>query len=195
MYMMRKKDVLKELAVSLFLILEFDRDTTAISITKRIQEKAKNALQAAVLYTGVIGQTEANEFLEVKIPKFTIDCGRNIVKGDTLRFVEMVYDNRRIPQRLIGKRGIIAEVLSQNVEYGNPMVTLRVISCGGTWNLKPGIEIARTIKIITRMEVMRAPWNDESQRGKIDNVEDRAPCQIKSAKVQLMLRRGIPKDK
>src|SRR5665213_3530974 len=111
MIVIKKKNVLQELALSLFLMLEFDEDTTALSLMKRIRERSEAALQAAAFYTGVIGEKDLQEFLKSKPLKFTIDCGTDIVKGDIIRFIEMVSDNRKKPPRQLGKRGVTAEVM------------------------------------------------------------------------------------
>jgi len=174
MIVIKKKHVLQELAVSLFLMLEIDPKTMALSLIERAKEKAKAALDNAVIYTGVIGDKELHAFIEEKPLHFTIDCGADIVRGDTIRFVEQVYDSRRVPPRMLGNRGIIAEVLGISVIRRKPMLHMRVISSGGVWDLPAGFEIYRTLKIVTRTEVMRVPWEDESRRNKIVITEKNA---------------------
>jgi hypothetical protein len=167
MIIVKKKDVLQELAVSLFLMLRFDADTTALSLVKRIRERAEAALKDAAAYTGPIAEKDVEEFLKSKSLRFAIHCGRDILKGDTIRFIEMVFDNRQKPSRQIGKRGITAEVLNIYPTGNNPMLDLRVIASGGVWDLKPDTEIHRTLKIVTRIEVMRVAWDDEAKREKL----------------------------
>ena len=195
MLIIRKKNVLHELAVCLYLMLEFNPDTTARSLINRIQERAKTALESARSYTGIIGETNVHSFLTAKPLKFSIDCGRDIVKGDFIRFIEHVYDNRRRPPRHLGERGIIAEVIGNSAKQDNSLLHLRVISCGGVWNIAADTEIFRTLKIVTRTEVMRAPWEDEPKRNKHDDNTDKTPHDIKSAKIQLTIPHNKPKSK
>src|ERR1700722_8196771 len=164
MIILKKKDVLQELAVSLFLIQEFSPDTTTLSLMTRIRERAKAALEAAAIYTGVICEKDVQEFLKSPPLKFIIECGTDIIKGDTIRFVEDVFDNRQKPPRQIGKRGVTAEVTGIKTADGACMLDMRVIACGGVWDLKPGTGIRRTMKIVTRIEVKRTAWEDETKR-------------------------------
>jgi len=168
MISIRKKDVLQELAVSLYLLLEFFPDTQLPSaVVRRAQEKARTVLDTAAIYTGVIGDKNLQAFIEEKPLHFTIDCGADIVRGDTIRFIEQAYDSRRKPARMLGKRGIIAEVMGISKVRNKPMLHMRVVSSGGTWSLAAGTDIYRTLKIVTRTEVIRVPWEDESQRNKV----------------------------
>jgi len=194
MLIIKKKNVLHELAVCLYLMLEFDPDTTAVSVTQRIKKRSQAALEDAKTYTGTIGEAEAQQFLNSPIYNFTIDCGTDIVKGDIIRFVEQVFDNRRRPPREIGKRGIIAEVISVKPRPKNPILYLRIISSGGVWNIKPGTKIIRTLKIITRTEVMRTPWPDEAQRNNRAE-DDGALLQITSAKYQILKQHDFSKNR
>jgi hypothetical protein len=163
MIILKKKDVLQELAVS----LQFNADTTSLSLIRRIRERAEAALKDASVYTGPLVEKDMQNFLKSKPLNFTIHCGRDILKGDIIRFIEMVFDNRRRPPRQIGKRGVTAEVLNIYPTGDNPMLDLMVIASGGMWDLKPGTEIHRTLKIVTRTEVMRVAWDDEARREKL----------------------------
>ena len=193
MIIIKKKNVLQELAVCLFLTLEFNPDITAASLIKRIQERSKAALNAASTYTGVLGKQEVKGFLDVKPLHFNIDCGKDIVIGDTIRFKEQVYNNKLCPPRQLGLRGVVAEVIGITAKRDNPLFHLRVISSGGVWDLKPDMQIKRTLKIITRMEVMRAQWEHESQREKTGSAADQTPKHIVVAKAQILARRDRPK--
>lgn len=162
--LIRKKHVLHELAMSLFLMLEFDEDTTAHSVIRRIRERAAAALRAASRYTGSLGEKELQDFLKIRPLNFTIHCGADIVVGDTIRFVEMVLSNRFTPSRPVGRRSVTAEVLGFEGNAATPMVRLRVITTGGVWDLKPASIIRRTLHHIVRQEVMRTAWSDEAKR-------------------------------
>ena len=182
MVIIKKKNVLQELAVCLFLTLEFNPDTTADSVIQRIKERSRSVLKDAAIYTGVLGEKDLRAFLVAKPYRFNIDCGNDIVKGDTIRFTEQVFNNKTKPQRQLGLRGIVAQVMDISTLCGKPMLHLRVISSGGVWELKPDTEIRRTLRVVTRMDVMRSAWDNESQRNKPDSETDQTPKQIKSAK-------------
>ena len=165
MIIIKKKNALHELAVSLFLLLEFNPDTTAVSLIKRIRDRSRDALQAAAHYTGVIGERDVEAFLKAKHLNFDIACGRDIIKGDTIRFVETVFNNKVSPPHRLGSRGVIAEVTSIHNDTGsNPVLYMRVLSSRGTWELNPDIPIRRTLRNVTRTEVMRAAWDNEANR-------------------------------
>ena len=166
MLVVRKKHILRELAMSLFLMLEFDEDITAHSVMRRIHERAEAALRAAARYTGSLGEKELQDFLRIRPLKFTIHCGTDIVNGDTLRFVETVFNNRTRPARPIGRRSVTAEVLDIESSSDTPILKMRVITCGGIWDLKPESIIRRTLRHVVRQEVMRVAWDDESKRNK-----------------------------
>jgi len=161
---LRKKDVLKELALSLFLMLEFDVDTTATSVIRRIRDKAAAALKAAAIYTGAFGEKDAQEFLGSQQYNFTIPCRSDIVRGDIIRFVEGVFNSRVKPSRLIGKRSVTAEVADIRETSKNCALQMRVIASSGVWPLKPETTIRRGIRNVLHFEAMRAPWEDEAKR-------------------------------
>ena len=138
MIVIKKKNVLQELAISLFLLLECEKNSAARSIAKRIRERAEEALKASAIYTGTFGEPDVQEFLKSKYYKFTIDCGKDIVKGDIIRFVEGVFNNQQKPPRLIGKRGVTAEVTDIRMTRNNPMLYMRVIASGGVWEAATG---------------------------------------------------------
>ncbi len=164
MMVVRKKHVLHELAMSLFLMLEFDEDTTAHSVMRRIRQRAEAALQAAARYTGRLGERELRDFLQIKPLNFTIHCGTNIVQGDIIRFIETVFNNRCKPSRPVGRRSVTAEVLGFDAGHGIPLVRMRVISTGGVWDLKPESVIRRTLRHVVQQEIMRVAWDDEAKR-------------------------------
>ncbi len=193
MIVLKKKDVLKELAVSLFLMLDFNPDITAISIMQRIRERAASALQAAATYTGTIGQNDVKGFLNSRPMSFTIPCKGDIVKDDIIRFTEDAYDGRRKPPRWLGKRMITAEVISRRIKDGNMTLTLRVISCVGTWIVKPDTEITRPLHTVARSDVMRVPWDDEAEREQVKNQKKADPKTMKQAAAEaLTVKRHTP---
>jgi len=161
---LRKKDAMLELALSLFLMLEFDADTTAISIIRRIRDKAEAALKSAETYTGPFGQKDAQEFLNTRQYKFTLPCGPDIVKGDVIQFIEGVFDNRAKPPRFFGKRSVAAEVIDIRQESKNCALQMRVIASSGVWPLKPETTIRRGVGNVLHFEAMRAPWDNEAKR-------------------------------
>lgn len=164
MLIIKKKNVLHELAISLFLLMESEKSAAARANIKRIKERCDEALKAATIYTGVFGEGDLQHFLKSKYFRFNIDCGTDIVKGDIIRFIEGVFNNRRKPARLIGKRGITAEVMDIRMVDNNPILSMRVIASGGTWELKPETAITRPLKNVVHFEVMRIAWDDETQR-------------------------------
>ena len=85
MIIIKKKNVLHELAVSLFLMLAHSPNVTASPLVQRVRDRAEDALQAAFHYTGVIGDKDVSAFLTAKPLKFSIDCGRDIIKGEPWR--------------------------------------------------------------------------------------------------------------
>jgi hypothetical protein len=199
MIILKKKEVLQELAVSLYLMLTIDRGTTSPSVINRLEEKSRDALNAAQCYTGVLGDKERRAFLEAKPLRFTIDCGSDIVRGDTIRFLEQVINNRVNPSRSIGTRGIIAEVMGMSIVRGEEMFHMRVISSGGTWGLSADETIYRPPRLVTRMEVMRIPWEDESKRTSRDScttvIDQKDPVQeIKTTSQKTLGRYDILKE-
>jgi len=195
MFMIRKKDVLQELAVVLYLTQQFNPVTTAASVLNRLKERADAALQAAEVYTGKIGDKELRDFLTIHPLRFSIDCGSDIIKGDVIRFQEQVFNNKVKPPIQVGIRGIIAQITGTSTVAGKPMVHLRVVSSGGVWAISPDEEIRRTLRIITRMEVMRAPWDDEAKRETAKNAPVDTKPQIKTAKLQIVGRANSKKTK
>jgi len=170
MIIIKKKNVLHELAVSLFLMLAHSPNVTASPLVQRVRDRAEDALQAAAHYTGVIGDKDVSAFLTAKPLKFSIDCGRDIIKGDTIRFIETVFNNKVKPARRLGTRGVVAEVTS--VHYGNgsnPILYMKVLSSRGTWELNTDIPIRRILKNVARTEVMRVAWENETRREEIKN--------------------------
>jgi hypothetical protein len=174
MIVIKKKNVLQELALSLFLMLESENGSTARAMIMRIREKAEDALKAAAVYTGSFGPKELQEFLKSRHLRFTIDCGSDIVKGDVIRFIEGVFNNKRKPAQLIGKRGITAEVLNIHSTDSSPMLEMRVIASGGTWELRPETAITRPLKNVAHFEVMRIAWENETQRQR-SGTKDESP--------------------
>lgn len=181
MIVMKKKTVLQELAISLYLMLEFDPDTTASSLVRRIRERAKDALEAAATYTGILGEKDVHDFLRTKPLKFTINCNTDIIKGDIIRFIEIVFDNRKKPPRQLGKRGVTAEVIDMHQMGEDAMLDMRVIVSGGVWDIKPDTEIHRTLKNVARIEVMRTAWDDEGLRQEVKKRNAPHPKTIKGA--------------
>ena len=181
MILFKKKDILRELAVSLFLTLEFNPDITSASLIRRIRDRAKEALQAAATYTGLLGQNEVQDFLQSEPFRFSIACKDDIIKGDIIRFTEDVYNGRVKPPRRIGKRTVSAEVKSLRASGQNTMLLMRVIECGGVWELEPDSEIRRTLKNIARQDVMRVAWTDEASRDLIKQQPNPEPKAIKQA--------------
>ncbi len=160
----KKKDALRELALSLFLMLEFNPDTASYSLIARIRERAAAALLSAATYTGIIGQEHIQGFLNSRPMKFTILCKRDFVKGDIIQFTEDAYDGRRKPSRWLGKRNVTAEVTNIRANNGDPMLMMKVIVCAGAWELKPDEEIRRPLKLIARTEAKRVAWENEAER-------------------------------
>jgi hypothetical protein len=193
MLIIKKKQLLNELAVSLYLMLEYNPDTTNFATTQRIQERAKAALESAQYYTGTINYQNVRVFLTTEPLHFCIDCRKDIIKGDIIRFIEHVQDNRRRPPRYLGKRGITAEVIGITPNGNNPMLQLRVMASGGVWDQAPNSEISRTMKLVNRSDVMRAPWEDEEKRNALRQAITQKPPTMKSAKAQLLKRTGKSK--
>jgi len=182
MIIIKKKNVLHELAVSLFLMLEYIPNAATVPLVQRIRERAKDALQAASHYTGIIADKDVSAFLAAKPLKFSIDCGRDIIKGDTIRFVETVFNNKVKPARRLGTRGVVAEVTS--VYYGNgsnPVLYMKVLSSRGTWELNTEIPIRRTLKNVVRTEVMRVPWENETRREEIKSARQISQQPVKKS--------------
>ena len=188
MIIIKKKNVLHELAVSLFLMLEFDRDTAPLSLINRIRERATDALDAASVYTGRLGQKDVKAFLEARHLQFNISCGTDIVNGDVIRFVEVAFNNTVKPARRLGARGVIAEVTDIREINGNPILHMRVISSGGTWQLKPESTIRRTLRNVTRMEIMRVAWDSEVKREERKNWQHARSKTTKNAAVETLKR-------
>jgi len=195
MMVIRKKHVLQELAICLFLMLEFFPETPVpTAAIQRAQKRSRAALDTASTYTGIIGEKDLQAFIEEKPLHFVIDCGSDIVRGDTIRFIEQVYDSRRKPPRTLGNRGVIAEVMGISKVRGSPMLHMRVISSGGVWSLSSGVEIYRTLKIVTRTEVMRIPWEDEAQRNRGFVIIEKPAVQIKTTTAQVLGRYDVLKS-
>ncbi len=188
MIVIKKKNVLQELAVSLYLMLEFNPDTTALTLIQRIRDRAADALQTATFYTGTIGKKEIEAFLKSKPLKFSIDCGKDIVKGDVIRFVETIFDNRFKPPRRLGQRGVIAEVLDVRTKSNNPILHMRVISSGGAWEIKPDEMIRRTMRNVIHTEVMRAAWDNEAKRAELKTIKETLPELTKTASARMLER-------
>lgn len=183
----KKKDTLRELALSLFLMLEFNPDTSSFSLIARIRERAVTALRSAATYTGVIGHRDVENFLNSRHLKFTIPYKGDIVKGDILRFTEDAYDSRRKPPRWLGKRNVTAEVTGMRHNNGDPMLVMKVIASMGAWILKPDTEIHRPLKLIARSDAQRALWEDEAERKKIKNQKPASPKTIREAAKETFL--------
>jgi len=181
MILFKKKDIFKELAVTLFLTLEFNPDTTSASLIKRIRDRAKTALEAAAVYTGLLGQNEIENFLHSEPLRFSISCKADIVRGDIIRFTEDVYNGHIKPPRRIGKRTVSAEIKSLRAYGQNTMLLMRVIECGGVWELEPDTEIRRTLRSVSRQEVLRVPWDDEASRTLAKSQPSPEPKTIKQA--------------
>lgn len=169
MLLTKKKDIFQELATMLFLMRELVLHPQASTYMPRLRERATTALDAALPYTGILGNKQIRAFLEAKTKKFDIECGTNIIPGDTIRFVEIVTDNRRKPPRILGKRGVTADVVDIHPPSDNPILLLRVITSGGVWDLQPGDDIRRTLKSIIHLGVTRCPWDDEDRRMALKN--------------------------
>ena len=177
----KKKDALRELALSLFLMLEFDAETAPYSLISRIRERATTALRAATTYTGIINREHIQDFLDGRSLKFTIPCKQDVVKGDTIQFTEDAYDGRRKPPRWLGKRNITAQVTAIRPNNGDPMLIMKVIVCLGAWILKPDVEIHRPLKVIARSDAKRSPWDNEVERTNIKNRPEANPQTMKAA--------------
>ena len=169
MILIKKKQVLQDLATTLFLMKELVVHPDASAYIPALREQATEILAAAQPYTGLLGEKQLREFFKAKPKKFTIACDTDVVRGDTIRFVEQVIDNRRNPSRILGKRGITADVLSVYTRTDNPILLLRVIASGGVWDLQPGTDIRRTLRSISQFDLCRAPWEDEGKRTAVRN--------------------------
>ena len=192
MIVLKKKDVLRELAVSLFLMLDFNPDVTSASLIQRIRDRAIAALQSAVTYTGLIGQNEVQGFLQSAPLRFSIVCKGDIVKGDIIRFTEDAYDGRRNPPRWLGKRNVTAEITGIRPNNGDPMLMMKVIACVGAWELKPDAEICRTLKAIARSDAKRAPWENDDERKKVKDQTSANPRTIKTAAAETLALKKKP---
>ncbi len=169
MILLKKKEVFQELATTLFLMKELMTHPGAPSFMPRLIEQANAALASAQPYSVLLGNKQIREFFEVKPLKLNIDCGTDIIKGDTIRFVETIIDNRRKPPRILGKRAVTAYVVDVKPPDENPILLLRVIVCGGVWDLEPGKDISRTMRSIIQFEIKRTPWEDEAKRTALKN--------------------------
>jgi hypothetical protein len=150
---------------------ELVQHPSAKDFMARLKEKADNALAAALPYTGILGDKQIREFLDTRPKRFTIDCGSDIIKGDIIRFMELVTNNQRKPAKVIGRRGITAEVIAVNPPDNNPILLLRVVASGGTWDIEAGTDIRRTMKSIIQMDIKRAAWDDEGKRLALKNAK------------------------
>jgi hypothetical protein len=186
MIVIKKKNVLQELAFCLFLMLESEKGATTLAVITRIREKAQEAIKTAAIYTGIFGAKDLQEFLKSRHLKFTIDCGSDIVKGDIIRFVEGVFNNKRKPAQMIGKRGITAEVMGIHSTDSNPILEMRVITSGGTWELPPETAIIRPLKNVVHFEVMRVARENESQHQKYEPIGE-SPKTIRTAQNNQLL--------
>jgi hypothetical protein len=180
----KKKDALRELALSLFLMLEFNPDTASYSLVEQIRERAASALRSAAAYTGVIGQNDVQDFLNSRPLKFSIPCKGDIVKGDTIRFIEDAYDGRRNPPRWLGKRNVTAAITGIRPNNGDSMLMMKVIACVGAWELKPDEEIRRPLRVIGRSDVKRIPWDNEDERKRMKDRPTANPRTMKAAAVE-----------
>ena len=108
-------------------------------------------------------------------------CGCAFIEADVIRFTESVWEKagrRRSEKSMrIGEREVIAEVTGDDGEW----VHLRVLRSEATWKLAgcerrvralaKGLDTRRKRRTITRKDVYRLPWSDESVR---DLVKDRS---------------------
>jgi hypothetical protein len=138
-------------------------------------ERALEALEVSERYTGIGGIEDVRELLQARIDNFTIVCGNDIVKADTIRFTEAVYDNRRKTPLCIGRRVVSADVLDVKQAGDNTILTLQIVTTKGTWPLKPGTETKRFLRNITYFGVRREPWDNEDRRKEVKKANGIAP--------------------
>lgn len=95
-------------------------------------------------------------------------CIGDICVGDTILFVESVFDRSFSKPSFVGERRIVAKVIGDNFgQLGKPhLITLSVIQSDGCRPLEEGEEIFRKPRTIYRKGARRLPWDDESIRSK-----------------------------
>lgn len=167
-----RKDAMRELAVALVLVMEFTKglhtdDDDARILIEHTRERADDALDASARFTGIGGIEDVREHIQSQLDDFTIECGRDIVKADTIRFSEPVYDNRRKPPVYLGRRRVDADVLDAKLVGDKPVLTLQIIATKGTWPLKAGTETKRYIGNIINFGIKRMPWDHEDRRAEL----------------------------
>jgi len=166
---MTKKDILMEVATSLYLLMTFSKPTPSLpwdeideKILENTQKKAEAALRMAEPVIGIMNMRTVQDFLETREDNFTISCGVEMVKGDKVRFEENVFDNRNRSCRYLGQRIIYAEIRDIHQEGRDCLFTMRIISTQGVWPLYAGTEIRRLAR--NTRQARRIPWPDENKR-------------------------------
>jgi hypothetical protein len=95
-----------------------------------------------------------------------INCTGDAVVGDTIRFVENVFEGSFYSPCFLGKREVIAEIVADS--YGakkqQHTFTLKIIKSAGCKPLEIASKIRRKGRNIYRNGTERLKWENESQR-------------------------------
>lgn len=95
-----------------------------------------------------------------------IDCTGDVCKGDLVKFTESVFGgSHRRPQHL-GKRVVIAKVVSDSYgeEKQQHTFSLVVVESSGFRALEPGVKARRKGRNVYRNGTERQLWGDEGRR-------------------------------
>lgn len=159
---MTKKEIIKEVATSLYLLIMFSKPAPGVEwdgldekVLDDTRAKAEVALKQAERVIGPLNVETVKEFMATRDEKFIIDCGGDVVVGDKIRFTEDAFDNRHTPSLFIGKRTVVAEVKAIEPDGRDMSLTLRIIRTSGSWPLAVGSESPRILQYITKFGISR----------------------------------------
>jgi len=100
---------------------------------------------------------------------FTIDCNNDVVTGDTILFIEAVFERpyNRMNPKIKGNRRIVALILGDSYGEKKQQHTymLKVLYSDGTDHLEINQQIKRKGRNIYRYKsLVRLRWDDEGER-------------------------------